>query len=295
MPGWSGARNRALRSASKDRSTTGRNSFAISSAARYAGVDESPSAAGSDKLLFLAYLVAQAGKQLLLVGGVLALIGLFAQWRRWGRLIAAALTLAFLGPTLLLTLLLGFDFQPLQREVFRVYPLVAWGIFALWAGLGLAVLTQRLCLDARWPISGVLAAVLVLATLLTHWTKNDRHDDRFAHRFASTLLDGLEPNAHLLVNGDARIPTTAYLHLIEGARPDVTLISEDALVLEPKPFDPTTAALDERKRLLDVYIASADGPVYRRHNQDLRSGTFSWLLFRLDPNPAPGSLSSDLK
>ena len=255
----------------------------------YAGVDDTASSAGSDRLLFLAYLVAQASRQLLLPGAALALIGAFAQWRRWGMLVAAALSAAFLGPTLLLVLLLGFDFQPLQREAFRVYPLVAWGIFALWAGLGLAVLSERLSARRRVPLSFALAATLITATLITHWGQNARYADRLAHDYASTLLAGLDPHARLLIRGDIPTPATSYLHLVEGMRPDVTLISEDALVLEPKLFDPAQTPIRVRKQLVNAYIESSDRPIYRLHNRDARSGTFSWLLFHLDPQSTPGT------
>ena len=234
-------------------------------------------------------LVQQAGRQLLLPGALLALIGAFAQWRRWGLLTAAALTMAFLGPTLLLTLLLGFDFQPLQREAFRVYPLVAWGVLALWAGLGLAMLIERIRLLQRGLASGALVALLVGATLVAHWGQNDRHDDQLARDYAATLLAGLPPDARLLLRGDIPVPATAYLHLVEGMRPDVTLTTENALVLEPKLFDPLHTPMRARKALVDDYIAASDRPLYRLHNEDARSGTFTWLLFHLDPASEPGS------
>ena len=230
-------------------------------------------------------------RQLLLPGAALAMIGAFAQWRRWGLLVAAALSVAFLGPTLLLTLLLGFDYQPLQREAFRVYPLVAWGVFALWAGLGtrlvLEVLRERLRPTWQGPVGIALVTILLATTLVAHWSHNDRHDDRLAHNYASTLLTGLAPDARLLVRGDIPVPTTAYLQRVEGLRPDVALVTEDGRVLEPRLFDPLRTR--SRRPIIDAFIDSSDRPLYRLHNRDLRSGTRSWLLFQVDLESKPGA------
>ncbi|MGB5832946.1 MAG: DUF2723 domain-containing protein [Thiohalocapsa sp.] len=257
----------------------------------YVGVDDTASSGADDRLLYLSYLVRQAGAQLLLPGGALALIGALAQWRHWGVLTSAALSAAFLGSTLLLTLLLGFDYQPLQREAFRVYPLVAWGVFALWAGLGTKLALDLLAehLPSRWrkPAGAALVALLIGLTLAVHWERNDRHDDRLAHTYATTLLAGLEPNARLLIKGDITVPSTAYLHRIEGLRPDVSLVTEDGRVLERRLFDPVRTR--GRKRFLDAYIASSDQPLYRLHNRDARAGTRSWLLFRVDLDSVSGT------
>jgi hypothetical protein len=267
----------------------------------YVGVDDTPSSGAVDRLLFLLYLVRQAGAQLLLPGALLALIGVFAQWRRWGKLTSAALSVGFLGPTLVLTLLLGFDFQPLQREVFRVYPQAAWGLLAVWAGLGAWVasrwgsaLMARL-LAKRWRPSqhrlliAALALILVLTTLVVHWEQNDRHDDWLAHTYAATLLGNLEADARLLLRGDVPVPATAYLHRLQGLRPDASLVTEDARVLEPRLFDPLHTPAPARQAMVDAYIDSSERPLYRLHNRDIRSGEASWLLFRVDLHSEPGA------
>ena len=256
--------------------------------ANYAGVDEALGSDGTDRLLYLAYLVRQAMLQMLPVGALLALVGAFKQWTLWGVRTAAAMTLAFLGPTLFLVLLLGFDYQALQREVFRVYPIVAWGILALWAGLGLRVVVDRLPSSRRQLAAGTVASALIVGTLAVHWTANSRFDDTLAHRYGAALLSSLAPDAILLARGDLSVPAPAYLHLVEGLRPDITLLNSDALLLEPKLFDPANTPPQRVPAILDAYINASLRPVYRLANKDDRSGTLSWLTFRVDTQSRPG-------
>lgn len=255
----------------------------------YAQIDHKPSAGISDQLLYSAYLLRLGATQLLLPGLMLALLGALEQWRRLGWLISAALTLAFVGPTLLLTLLLRFDYEPQLREAFRVYPVVAWGIMALWAALGL----QQICARWKWSqrpaIQDAIVVTLIAGTLLVYWPINDRHDDWFADAYAHALLASPPPGSVFLISGEAALPCTAYLHLVEGVRPDLSLISEPALILEPKLFDPERTQPAAAKRTIDAYANDTRRPVFRMHNRDARSGTLHWLGFQLDPSSAPGS------
>jgi hypothetical protein len=248
----------------------------------YAKVDDNPNAGLQDKALFLAFLVREAAAQLLLPGLALALIGFAGQWRRWGGLVSGALTLAFLGPTLLLTLLLGFEYAPLWQEVFRVYPTPAWGVLALWAGLGLQVLSQRFAPRRRSAVEYAGAALLLVLVTAVHWRDNDRSRDWLAEAQAATILDSMPDGATLLLHSDVFIGPVGYLRLVQGRRPDVTLISERALILAPKPFDPGKASLDEQNDALNAFVAAIRGPLYRVLTYDNGYGTIGWLTTRLD-------------
>jgi hypothetical protein len=125
--------------------------------------------------------------------------------------------------------------------------------------------------------------------MAVHWGRNDRHDDWYGSTFARTLLQQVPANARVLVTGDILTLTTAYMHLAEGVRKDVSLISTDALVLEPKLFDPHTAPKAKRAAILNAYATSSRRPLVRFHNSDGRSGVFHWLFFEVDLDSAPKS------
>ena len=103
----------------------------------YSEVDVSPAAGWSDRAAFLGWLGADIVRQTTLPGCALAALGL-GVLARGGGLVATALAgsgvAALLGNSVVLIALLGFDFDPFWLAVFRPYPLVCYGVAALWAG-----------------------------------------------------------------------------------------------------------------------------------------------------------------
>jgi hypothetical protein len=124
--------------------------------------------------------------------------------------------------------------------------------------------------------------MLVVAPMVVHWGRNDRHDDWLGSTLALTLLQQLPTDARVLLTGDVLTLLPAYMHLVEGIRKDTSLVSADGLVLEPKLFDPRTTPLAARPAILDDYAASSRRPLVRFHNSDGRSGVLHWLFFELD-------------
>ena len=113
----------------------------------YSGVDVSPSAGWSDRAAFLGWFAADLVRQTTLPGAALALVGLGALARRGGLAAVAAAgsgVLAGLGNSVVLILLLGFDFDVLRVAVFRPYPLICYGVAALWLAVGTQWLLDRL-------------------------------------------------------------------------------------------------------------------------------------------------------
>jgi hypothetical protein len=249
----------------------------------YAGVDNSAATGWDDKLLFFAFLLRQAAAQLLLPGALLALAGFAVQWRRWGLGVAAALTLAFLGPTLVLVGLLDFAYEPVQREAFRVYATAAWGIFALWAGLGLVELATRWPWLRRGGVAAAAVALLLVLSLAVHGLRNHRAGDWLAREYAATILSSLEADSVLLAAGDLHLPPLAYVQRLEGLRPDVELVSADGLLLEPRLFDPYRTPKPQQQAVLAAFIAAAERPVYGVARGNRAAGLVSWLTYRAVP------------
>src|SRR5207302_11205249 len=98
--------------------------------------------------------------QFALLGTLLAVAGFVVQWRMLGRRAGAFLTVAFLMPSAVLLLLLGFDYDSFRAHVSHVYPLPAYAICALWMGLGFAWAVQRY---ARPPAQAAVIGAALLA------------------------------------------------------------------------------------------------------------------------------------
>ena len=232
----------------------------------YSGVDTSPAAGWGDRVAFLGWFAADLVRQTTLPGTVLAVLG-FGALRRgraagiaWGpgtlpgAAAAGSGLLALLGNSVVLILLLGFDFDPLFQAVFRPYPLIGYGLAALWAAVGLQWAIDRLpdWAAARWPVatgrlrlgvglpdglaprragglqnpgagrgSTLLAALagaaMVVLSASAGWTANDRSGSDFAEREAELVFDLLPPDAVLFVHGDAYAPVGYYRYVRAAA------------------------------------------------------------------------------
>ena len=256
----------------------------------YSEVDVSPTAGWSDRAAFLGWLGADLVRQTTLPGFALAVIGL-GVLARGGGLVATALAgsgiLALLGNSVVLIALLRFDFDPFRLAVFRPYPLICYGVAALWAGAGMQWLMdhQPGWMARRWPArspgtsrvpwatrSPATAAVLVGAAMVAvsasaGWPANDRSDSDFAERHAEAVFDLLPPDAVLFVRGNA-IGPLGYYRFVEERRPDVALYSLQGLVLGNRLFDPLLPQ-EERASALDRFVDAAEMPVFLLPDYDI--------------------------
>ncbi|MGH8726301.1 MAG: glycosyltransferase family 117 protein, partial [Burkholderiales bacterium] len=87
------------------------------SRAGYADIDHSVSAGWLDRIKFFRFLGGQLLVQFAVLGTLLAAAGFAVQWRILGRRAAAFLTIAFLMPSAVLLLLLGFDYDSFRGHV----------------------------------------------------------------------------------------------------------------------------------------------------------------------------------
>ena len=236
-------------------STFGEFWFFVSRAG-FADVDVSAAAGWLDKLRYARFLGAELLRQFAVAGTGLALLGFWLQWRWWEPRIAAALTVGFLMPTVVLIVLLGFNYDAFHKHVFHVYPLPAYGIAALWMGLGMAWLGRRLARPAALPAAGavllLIGAVGAYGNLLANY--------RWVERYATVLLEALPRNAIVLLNG-ADVPPLAYLHMIHDVRPDLTLYQPHGLVLGNRLFHPYRADAASQQAAVRDLVTQADEPV----------------------------------
>jgi len=254
----------------------------------YSGVDASPAAGWSDRAAFLGWLGADLVRQTTLLGVALAALGL-GTLARGGGLVATALVgsgvVALLGNSVVLIALLGFDFDPFWLAVFRPYPLICYGVAALWAAVGLQWLMDHLppWTVARWPArfretsrapwatrsptAVLVGAAMVAVSTSVSWPANARSDSDFAERYADAVFDLLPPGAVLFAFGDV-IGPLGYYRFVEGRRPDVDLYSLQGLVFGNRLFDPFLPQ-EERASALDEFVDSTRRPVFLLPGYDI--------------------------
>src|SRR6267143_1130371 len=224
-----------------------------------AGVDHSVSADWLDRIKFFQFLGGQLVMQFALLGTLLAVAGFVVQWRILGRRVGAFLTVAFLMPSAVLLLLLGFDYDSFRAHMFHVYPLPAYAICALGMGLGFAWAVQRY---ARRPSHAAVAAAALLALTFAFGARiNLLATDDWGARYAQAVLRALPKNAVVIVVGDPDIAPIAYFHMIENWRPDITMYEPKGLILGNRLFHPLRTNEETQKRALDEMIDGQSAPV----------------------------------
>ena len=232
----------------------------------YEDVDTNINAGFRDKLLYARYVVTEALLQFSVVGGLIALWGMFTSWRSGWRLGLLCELLSLVGSSFLLIALLGFNYEYGRVAIFRPYPLVAYGIFALWLGYGVHALAQR-ARAGSWPVLPVMYAIggLVIAAMgIWNGSSNYRPHDTFAEEQAQAMLDLTEENANLIVKTDGFVMPIAYLHWVEGRRKDLRVLEAHGLLFNDRIAPPWLIGqyIEKGHASWAKFIREAEQPVY---------------------------------
>ena len=229
----------------------------------YAGGDN---AVWQDKIAFLNFFAKETLWQFTPPGFALALLGLPALWRA-SRRNFCALLLAFAG-TIWLVFLLDLKPNGLSYAIFSVYPILSYGVVALWLACGLQTVAGAG--GGRAALAAAAALAVVVAAAATHWQGNFRRHDSFAQQLAEAKLNSVEQGAIVFISGDFDFPI-GYLHFVLGARPDLEIYNSGGLVYGNRlygPLLPKTAADENgengnnKTETLRRFISARLRPVY---------------------------------
>ncbi len=231
----------------------------------YAQQDVSASAGFSDKFLFLKFVLQQSLMQFGYTGVFLAVIGFITQWQLIGKVKSASLVACYLGSSLLLILLLDFDFDVWHQNIFRVYPLISYAVYVIWMVTGMHFLLARLKQKQR-HISRLLLpgfiALIAVSILPVSLQANLRADDTWSIDYAREVLDRLDRNAVLFTYGDLDQGALAYLNLVLKYRPDVELYSTKGVLLSNRLFYPMRHGQEHINQTINNFIRTDGRPVY---------------------------------
>lgn len=235
----------------------------------YVDVDTSINAGFTDKLLYSKYILVETLLQFSPVGGLVALWGLYTSWRNGWRPGILCEALSLIGSGFVLIAMLGFNYEYGKINIFRPYPLVVYGIFALWLGYGLHALAQRLGAHANRITPAALGlygggAALIAAVGIWNGGGNYRPHDRFAEEQAQEMLNLVEPNANLVLKGDGFVMPITYLHWVEGRRKDLRILEAHGLLLNDRIGPPYVIGqyLDKGHAAWAQFIRDDEKPVY---------------------------------
>lgn len=233
----------------------------------YSTIDSNLSADWSDKGFFLMSSLIDTAKQFGPLGIIPLLTGFVFQWTHWNKTLAASLLFLYLGNTLLLILLLGFDYDYYHQNIFRVYPLMAYAVCAVWIALGIKIICQKIMkyIDNKIRKSFLTAAVGLLFvgnTLIANTVENYRKNDVWVDEYANAIFSNIEQDSILFTYGDIDVWTLGYHHFILNQRPDIQLYSLKGIVYSNRLFHQNETPLDEAENIIRNFIMSTSRPVY---------------------------------
>lgn len=249
------------------------------SRAGYAGIDKSLSSTVLDRIQFFEYQGSQLFVQFAIAGTLVAAVGFWMQWRSLGRRVSGFLTIAFVMPSFGLLMLLGFDYDAIHKHVYHVYPLPSYAVGALWMAVGFDALRRRYALGMR-AAAGLAAAVLSLIAAAGAYF-NLSEDDAFGVRYARTVLKLLPRDAVVFVQGDVDLPTMAYLQMVMGERPDITLYQAKGLVLGNRLFHPLRTTETGALKAVHDFIEQEKRPVVLTFQSYSGHGVIDRWLYRI--------------
>ena len=232
----------------------------------YSGTDQSNTSDWKDKIGFLSFVLNQSMSQAGYLAGIFSVCGFFYQFRLLAKSLICGLTLGYAGSTFILVYLLGFDYDYFHKQMFKVYPLPAYLVLMIWAGLGFLFLTGMLedHIKKKPGLTYIrlIALFFVLQNLLINLPKNFRKNDNYAYTYAYTILNSLEKDAILFTYADLDVGAIAYLNLIEKVRPDITLYNSQALIFSNRLHEPAAVSEEEWQSIYHDFAVQSARPVY---------------------------------
>jgi len=117
--------------------------------------------------------------------------------------------------------------------------------------------------QVHW-LAGAILTIIALLPLGFNRTKCDQSDNYLARNYGRNMLNSLEENGVLFIDGEAELFIAAYLKIVEGLRPDVEVYDVRQNIF----FIPAMKTKDKKKvTIADLYkfarnMAADQRPVY---------------------------------
>lgn len=225
----------------------------------YAGVDHQAVASIIDKVDYAAWLTRLIAVQATPWALPLLLPAWLVGHRLTGKPIQIGLALIFLANTYGLVALLGFQYEYIFRAVFLPYPMLAWCCLALWFGIGMQWLVERVTPLTRFaPALLVIVGVTSISlTAIQNARVNNRSKSTISDDYSRLILKTVAPHAAIVVSSDSQAFTLAYQKFVNGLRPDVTLYHLNNLIYPNKLPGKTLA-----QRVKAIETMALHRPVY---------------------------------
>ncbi|MBV1878874.1 MAG: DUF2723 domain-containing protein [Pseudomonadales bacterium] len=276
----------------------------------FAAVDQQDVADSLDKLRFMTWSVKTVFFQHGPIFCLFAIIGIFRIGLIKGGLIkaeparcsqamksqqemlslASGLGVILFCHTILLSLLLGFDYDYLYQAVFSSYLLIAIIVFIIFTVTGIQSCYQQLQTTITRRLFLTCLFGLGSWSCMLNWQQNNRANDTLAFDYANLILTSLPKKSALIVSSDSQTFPIGYRHKARNIRPDVTLLHAKNLFFETKIVGQNML---EFKKFVDKL--AIDRPVFSIGVNWLETGKQYGLYLQHQPNIEYKSLNKQYR
>ncbi len=204
---------------------------------------------------------------MLIISGV-GLLRLYFKNKR----LSLFLTLSFLSCFLFYLIVLNISgkyLEPMTLYIEKIFLLPAYVFITLWFGYGLYFLLEAIKNYAGRVYKLALFSTVCFPAILfsLNYFENDFSKNYFAYDYGVNILNTLEPNSNLIVNGDNEIFSLLYLTRVEKMRPDVTLYDKiDGFIFKDinsiVSADKKNELNDNPALIFEILRQKTEGPIY---------------------------------
>ena len=126
--------------------------------------------------------------------------------------------------SIVMLLILKFQFNPQQASVVEVYFLPSYSIMALWLGFGLLFIAKYLKPYFFIP--------LLILPLIMHFKYNSKRNNYIAYDYSSNILKSLPENSHYFSSGDNQMFLLSYQQWCLKRRLDASFYTDTGLLFK---------------------------------------------------------------
>lgn len=253
--------------------------------------DFSSTATITDKANFFLFTLKQLGTQWGNLNTVFIPLGIFMVYKN--RIIHPRITtgllISFISSSLLLSLILGYDFNEYKKSDLLPFLILAHSIGAIFFAYGVSSLLAQLKILSGKDLKFIIASLILLQTLTANFPKNYRANYLWTSIYAQLILDMLKPDSTLFVTGDISTGVIGYWHFIKNQRPDITVIQDQGLIINGnRLFNPRVVSKETRKEIIRKYITTSKNPAYFTKNEFNFGVNDYWLVYEYNKDLKDG-------
>jgi len=234
----------------------------------YSSVDTHPNADFIDKFRYISFFFQQSYYQFGFVTVLFALLGAF-KYLYSNTVVGISLIFGVVAHSIILSLILGFEFQLFNALIFSVYPLISYAFICILASIGFMELFGFLIHHSPTNntrvatiISSIAVGLLLPITLVFKNLPEFQNSSDWTNEYTIDILDILPDGSTLMTSEDVDTGPFAYVYFVEERRNDAIDVYNSFGALYPNrvvhPYESETT----RSATMKKFYQSRSGNIF---------------------------------